>query len=179
MTSMRFTFTMLVASGLYAAGCGSDDADDTGGDEHGNHDHDHGAETGSSSGTPGTTAPGTESGSTTSDHDHGADEHGSVDEHGTSAGDDHSIDTDPGDPIVAYCGCMLEYCHDQYHAKWGEDHMASEEACLMEAQGLPSNGGPTESGNFFECREHFCELAAGGDESVCDNAIGAAVCVDG
>ncbi|MBC8069053.1 MAG: hypothetical protein IAG13_12025 [Deltaproteobacteria bacterium] len=161
MTSLRFSFRVLVAGGVYAAGCSSDDSEDTGADEHGAHDHDHGAEAGSSSGTPGTTGD-----------DHGAEEHGS------SAGDEHGIDTDTSDPIVAYCGCMLEFCHDEYHAKWGEDHLESEEACAMEAQGLPSNGGPTEMGNFLECRQHFCELAMGGDESVCPNAIGEAVCVE-
>lgn len=108
------------------------------------------------------------------DHDHGADEHG-AEEHGES-GHDHSVDTDADDPVVVYCSCMLANCHEPYHMKWGEDEMAAEEACLMEAQGVPSNGGPTEMGNFLECRQHFCDAAAM-DDTVCANALGDAVCM--
>ena len=30
-----------------------------------------------------------------------------------------------GDPLMDYCSCMLNRCHDGYHATWGEDHLAS------------------------------------------------------
>lgn len=150
---------------LLVFACKSVDSGDTGGSTH---DSDHGAET--TAGTSATTGPGSSSGDhgaeTTADSDHGA----------SSGSDDHGVDTDSSDAIVAYCGCMLANCHDEYHAKWGEDHVASEEACMMEAEALPQNGSPIEAGNFFECREHFCEAAAG-DPSVCANAIGAAVCI--
>jgi hypothetical protein len=47
---------------------------------------------------------------------------------------------------------------------------------MMEAQALPTNGAPIESGNFLECRQHFCDAGAA-DEALCENAIGNAVCV--
>ncbi len=161
---------------LLVFACKSDDSGDTGVTTDHDHDDDHGAE--ASAGTSSATTPGTSSGG---DHDHVAEttadsDHGASSSSGDHGGDDHSVDTDGSDPIVAYCGCMLANCHDEYHAKWGEDHVASEEACMMEAEALPQNGSPIEAGNFFECREHFCEAAAG-DPSVCANAIGAAVCI--
>jgi hypothetical protein len=141
---------------------------------------------------PGCPTNGTgEEGASTTEHEHGA-EHGtgssSGHEHGTgsssghatgssSADDhDHSIDTSAEDPAVAYCSCMLANCHDQYHAEWGDDEMAAEAACLMEADALPMNGSDIDMGNFIECRMHFCELAAD-DETLCTNAIGDAVCI--
>ena len=106
--------------------------------------------------------------------EHGAGEHG-AEEHG-GAEHDHSVDTDQNDPVVAYCSCMLANCHDPYHAKWSDDEIMAEQACLMEAQALPVNGAPTEMGNFLECRQHFCDAAAT-DATVCANAIGDAVCM--
>lgn len=110
--------------------------------------------------------------------EHAAEEHGHADEHGASetADHDHSVDTDPNDPVVAYCSCVFANCHEPYHMKWGEDEMMSEAACLMEAQALPSNGAPIEMGNFIECRQHFCDAAAT-DPTVCTNALGDAVCM--
>lgn len=101
-------------------------------------------------------------------HEHGSDEHGS-DEH-------DGIDTSADDPAVAYCGCVFSNCHEAYHMKWGADEMASEAACLMEADALPMNGSDIDMGNFIECRMHFCELAAD-DETLCANALGDAVCM--
>ena len=69
---------------------------------------------------------------------------------------------------------MLANCHDQYHDTWGEDHKASEAACLMEADALPMNGSDIDMGNFIECRQHFCDMAAS-DEALCANALGDAV----
>ncbi len=72
-----------------------------------------------------------------------------------------------------YCGCMLLSCHDQYHQKFGpeSDEVAAREACLAEAGALPVNGSDVDSGNFIECRLHFC-TAGKTDPSVCDNTIG-------
>ena len=107
--------------------------------------------------------------------EHGAAEHGAA-EHGAADSHDHSVDTDAMDPAVIYCSCVFANCHEPYHAKWGEDEMAAETACLAEANALPSNGGPTEMGNFIECRQHFCDMAAA-DPMVCTNALGDAVCM--
>ncbi len=112
------------------------------------------------------------------DHgDHGSTSHGTADhgtaDHGTA---DHGIETSADDPAVIYCSCVLANCHDPYHAKWGDDEMVAQAACLMEADALPKNGGDTEMGNFIECRQHFCELAAA-DADQCANALGDAVCI--
>lgn len=113
------------------------------------------------------------------------DDSASTTEHdpGASTGHDHGADTgstghdtSADDPAVAYCSCVFVNCHEPYHAKWGEDEMASEAACLMEADALPMNGSDIEMGNFIECRMHFCELAAD-DETLCANALGDAVCM--
>jgi hypothetical protein len=113
-------------------------------------------------------------GGDTAADEHGAGAHGAG-EHGADT-HDHSVDTDADDPAVVYCSCVLANCHEPYHTKWGEDEMAAEAACLAEAGALPSNGGPTEMGNFIECRQHFCDAAAA-DPTVCTNALGDAVCM--
>ncbi|MFO0635036.1 MAG: hypothetical protein U0168_19505 [Nannocystaceae bacterium] len=118
-------------------------------------------------------------GGDTAADEHGAGEHGASEASGSgTAADthDHSVDSDADDPAVAYCSCVFANCHEPYHAKWGEDEMAAEAACLAEAGALPSNGGPTEMGNFIECRQHFCDAAAA-DPTVCTNALGDAVCM--
>ncbi|MBX7078765.1 MAG: hypothetical protein K1X88_06210 [Nannocystaceae bacterium] len=118
-------------------------------------------------------------GGDTAADEHGAGEHGaseaSAGEHGADT-HDHSVDSDGTDPAVAYCSCMLANCHEPYHTKFGEDEMAAEAACLAEAGAVPSNGAPTEMGNFIECRQHFCD-AAMADPTVCTNALGDAVCM--
>lgn len=108
--------------------------------------------------------------------EHGAGEHGAGEHGGSADSHDHSVDTDAMDPAVIYCSCVLANCHEPYHAKWGEDELAAETACLAEANALPSNGGPTEMGNFIECRQHFCDMAMA-DSTVCTNALGDAVCM--
>jgi len=151
---MRFSslpnFSSLVTCTLLLAGCPSDDTGDEGAStaEHGaEHGHEHGAE-------------------------HGADEHGTAE----NGDHDHSIDTSADDPSVAYCSCVFSNCHEPYHEKWGEDEMAAEAACLMEADALPMNGSDIDMGNFIECRMHYCELAAT-DPTLCDNALTDAVCM--
>ena len=139
----------LSAFALLLAGCPGNNGDEGASTSENGHEHghEHGAE-------------------------HGADEHGG-EEHGDH---DHSIDTSADDPAVAYCSCVFSTCHEAYHMKWGEDEMASEAACLMEADALPMNGSDIDMGNFIECRMHFCALAAN-DETLCANALGDAVCM--
>lgn len=174
---MRQRTTSICIALLSLAGfaCSSDDSD-TGNattpttTDHGATSHDHGATTHDHGATT------HDHGATT--HDHGATTHDHGGTHGadTHGGHDHTIDTDGSDPAVAYCMCVFVNCHEQYHAKWGEDEMVSEQACLAEAGALPSNGAPIETGNFIECREHFCELAQA-DSTQCDAALGNTVCI--
>ena len=104
-------------------------------------------------------------------------------DHDTHETDDHTVDSDGDDPVVAYCSCMLINCHETYHGKWGEEELPAQEACIAEAGALPENGSDVDAGNFFECRQHFCAMAT--DDAcptedgcdACDAAIGSAVCM--
>lgn len=129
----------------------------------------------------------TSSGETTHDSDHHeastghatgttADTHA---DHGeTTHGETTHGDPTHGDPTAAqYCACMLENCHDQYHATWGEEHPDSETMCMAAAEAVPSVGVPAMSGDSIECRLHFCELGHD-DPAACDTALGTAPCVD-
>jgi hypothetical protein len=147
----------LLAHAFILAGCPANNTGDEGASttEHGTTEH-------------GTTEQGTT--------EHGTTEHGTTEQGTTEHGTHDGIETSADDPAVVYCSCVFSNCHDAYHEKWGEDEMASEAACLMEAEALPVNGSDIEMGNFIECRMHFCELAAD-DESLCANALGDAVCV--
>jgi len=104
----------------------------------------------------------------------GHDDETTAGEHGTA---EHGTETGGGSSAEQYCFCMLENCHDQYHATWGEEHPQSEEMCLTAAEAVPSVGMPAMSGNSLECRLHFCELGHD-DPTACDIALGAAPCVD-
>jgi len=81
-------------------------------------------------------------------------------------------------PGFDYCNCMLSACHDEYHSAFGPetDEVAARENCLAVATELPSAGMDVDTGNFVECRLHYCELGKS-DESVCPNTIGG-VCAD-
>lgn len=79
-------------------------------------------------------------------------------------------------PLDAYCTCMLENCHDQYHGTWGEDHEIAEAMCAAAAAALPSVGMPATRGNSLECRQHYCELGRA-VAGACDSAIGGGACV--
>mgnify|MGYP000031085535 CR=1 FL=1 len=125
---------------------------------------------------PTTSAAPTETGSetssvtTTGDAETAAHEHTETTEpHGTSG------TTGEDSPVDAYCLCMLEICHDQYHALWGEDHRESEAMCRAYAEGVPSVGMPAMSGDSIECRLHFCTLGED-DPGPCESALGAAPC---
>lgn len=105
---------------------------------------------------------------------------GSTGHHGSEAtGDSHgetAATTGALSPIEAYCACMLERCHDQYHGTWGEEHESSEAMCIAAAGALPSVGMPATMGNSLECRQHYCDI--GEDEAgACDSAIGGGSCV--
>ena len=80
-------------------------------------------------------------------------------------------------PIDLYCACMLENCHDEYHATWGEDHEASEAMCAAAAATVPSVGMPATMGNSLECRQHYCELGEP-EPGACASALGGGACVD-
>ena len=112
-------------------------------------------------------------GETHADHGTGTADSGTA-EHGSESAS--SSETGVDGAVAAYCACVLENCHEPYHAKWGEDEIMAQAACLAEAGALPQNGAPIEMGNFLECRQHFCD-AAMADPSVCTNALGDAVCM--
>jgi len=120
-----------------------------------------------------TDAPtGTTTGETGHDHTSTATTgHDTHDTHHTS-----TATTGEQSPVDAYCACMLENCHDLYHATWGEDHEASEAMCLAAAEALPSVGVPATRGNSIECRLHYCELGRA-VAGACDSAIGGGACV--
>ncbi len=117
----------------------------------------------------------------TADHGsetHGSETHGSETHGSETHGSETHGETTAGDtPAAQYCACMLENCHDQYHATWGEEHPDSETMCLAAAEAVPSVGMPAMSGNSIECRLHFCELGHD-DPAACDTALGTAPCAD-
>jgi len=120
---------------------------------------------------------GSETGAATdTTHAHETDTHETVDTVDTV--DTHATEpetTGSGTPVDAYCECMLENCHDLYHATWGEDHRASEAMCAAYAESVPSVGMPAMSGDSLECRLYFCGLGHD-DPSACDSAYGGAPC---
>lgn len=75
-----------------------------------------------------------------------------------------------------YCTCMLVSCHDKFHSKWGEADGDAAAACIANANAVPKRGMETETGNFLECRMHFCGI---GDENdtACEKAAGEATCL--
>ncbi|MGE0324138.1 MAG: hypothetical protein AB7K71_40130 [Polyangiaceae bacterium] len=94
---------------------------------------------------------------------------------GGSAGASTGGSGDASANVVAYCDCMLNSCHDEYHATWGEDHIVAEAQCHAEAGMVPENGSATESGDFIECRLAACQRA-GQDANACAAALGGDVC---
>ena len=102
---------------------------------------------------------------------------GSASSSSGSTGDEQPTGTSTGGgtPAVAYCECMVVYCHDDYHGTWGEDHDMSVAMCEAEAAALPVAGGPVTQGEFIECRVHYCELAKT-DPGACASAIGGGSC---
>jgi len=89
---------------------------------------------------------------------------------------------DSGDPLLDYCSCMLNRCHDVYHSTWGEDHLESEAACIEAAGAVPLAGEEVTSGNYLECRQYFCSAAevsddGGDDPDNCPQAMGDHTCL--
>lgn len=76
-----------------------------------------------------------------------------------------------------YCSCMLDTCHDAYHEAFGPetDEPAARAACLTEAEALPVAGMDVDSGNFIECRLHYCEIGVETQDN-CDASIGEGAC---
>lgn len=123
---------------------------------------------------PAGAADDTSTGGTTHDTHDTHDPHDTHDTHATS--DAPTTGGEAFTPVDVYCGCMLENCHDQYHALWGEDHLESEAMCKAAAEAVPSVGAPASSGDSIECRIHHCELGHD-DPAACDSALGAAPCM--
>ena len=97
--------------------------------------------------------------------------------------DGHHDHEPSGDPLMDYCNCMLNRCHDIYHVTWGEDHLESEAACLEAAGTLPLAGEEVTSGNYLECRQYYCSAAevidgAGDDADNCPQAMGEHTCIE-
>ena len=124
-------------------------------------------------------------GTTTDDHHHESSGSTTHEDHGSGTATDPTGDTTAGgsgttdgyQPPSAqgYCDCMLDVCHDLYHATWGEDHVASEMMCLASFDASPSAGMPATEGDSKECRAYHCEAAAR-DETLCESALGGGVC---
>lgn len=133
------------------------------------------------------TTTGTTTDSTGHAHEtHGTHETGSETAAPTEAHDTHEHETHAthaeetgttgaATPVDVYCECMLENCHDQYHALWGEDHVESEAMCQAAAGAVPSVGMDAMSGDSIECRTHFCSVGHD-DAAACESALGGAPC---
>jgi hypothetical protein len=99
--------------------------------------------------------------------------------HETEAGHDETAAADSGgDPVSAYCSCLLVNCHDPFHATYGEGDDVAVPACNAAAAAFPSVGMDAMSGDSLECRQHFCDEAAT-DEAACAAAMGEEICVAG
>ena len=127
--------------------------------------------------TGSTTAHPTEGAETHASHAAHTEDAGTSPVTGASTANHETGGTDTGGPSpAAYCACMLENCHDQYHGTWGEDHRAAEAMCAAAAAALPSVGMPATRGNSLECRYYYCELGHA-DPTACESAIGGGECV--
>jgi len=173
------SFGLLVA---LAAACGESDTASTGGGT-GDASTTSAASTtsgvastgGVTTGEPATSTPATtSSGGTTSDGS-ASSASSSSGEGTTSAAASSSSSSSSGTggdppPITEYCDCLLSKCHDQYHMKFGEDHVAAEMMCLAYAESIPTIGMPAESGASIECYYWACT------QSDCTSAFGGGVC---
>ena len=178
------SFGLLVA---LAAACGESDTASTGGGT-GDASTTSAASTtsgvastgGSTAGEPATSTPTTtSSGGTTSDGSAASvssssgegttTEAASSSSTGSSSTGSSGTGGDPP-PLTEYCDCMLSKCHDQYHMKFGEDHVAAEMMCLAYAASVPTIGAPAESGASIECYYWACT------QSDCTSAFGGGVC---
>ncbi len=112
------------------------------------------------------------------EHEHGdAGEHhhdGDAGEHGHGDAGEVTLDGGVSDEATAYCNCVFLSCHDDYHAKWGEDELESRAACLTEADALAPGAEGSEMGDNLSCRQHFCDAAP----TDCAAALGGAPCTE-
>jgi hypothetical protein len=164
-------------STTHAEGSASTHEDPTGHATHASHTGSTGATTGATTGmTTGDVTTHATHDSHASHDTHAT--HTTTDTTDTQASTSSTGSTDGGDPppVTDYCACMLENCHDQYHATWGEDHVAAEAMCTAAAESLPSVGMPATDGNSLECRYYYCQLGHD-DPAACDSAIGGGSCV--
>jgi hypothetical protein len=83
----------------------------------------------------------------------------------------------PSSLAETYCDCMLLTCHDAYHDHFGpeSDEEAARAACWAEAETLPVAGMDVDSGNFVECRIHYC-ASGSEDADTCAATIGEGAC---
>lgn len=96
--------------------------------------------------------------------------------------DSEPADSEPEDsepptptPEEAYCTCVFATCHEHYHARWGEDEVASAAACRAEAaEILAEVDGP----QTLECRTQVCVTAPLDDPDDCPIAVGDVACAD-
>lgn len=92
------------------------------------------------------------------------------------AGADHDTLPEANDAFTPeadlYCRCMLFSCHDPFHDTWGLDDVEAFDSCLLEISAVPVNGEPTLTGDFQECRLHFCQQGV----PDCDAALGLTIC---
>jgi hypothetical protein len=118
----------------------------------------------------------------------GEDGHGSEDV-GESGSDDTDSDgtdtdgTDTGDGDMAgdLCACLLFRCHVSFHDRWGVEDGVATAACKEEMEALPKAGMDVDSGDFIECRVHYCEMSENDDPEAddpdfCPQAMGETVC---
>ena len=172
------SFGLLVA---LAAACGESDTASTGGGT-GDASTTSAASTtsgvastgGVTTGEPATSTPATtSSGGTTSDGSASSASSSSGEGTTSAAASSSSSSSGTGGdppPITEYCDCLLSKCHDQYHMKFGEDHVAAEMMCLAYAESVPTIGMPAESGASIECYYWACT------QSDCTSAFGGGVC---
>jgi hypothetical protein len=80
------------------------------------------------------------------------------------------------DIVLAYCECMFLYCHDFYHATWGEDEQAAVNNCREEARRLP-RADPGADAPGLECALDACQQAQPTpDAPLCAQARGPSTC---
>lgn len=108
---------------------------------------------------------------------------GCGDDHGSSDGGESGSDETGAEEDLPtdLCNCLLVRCHVSFHDRWGTEDGAAIMACKEEVGGLPEAGMDVDSGNFIECRVHYCEMSENtdpeaDDPDLCPQAMGQMVC---
>jgi hypothetical protein len=90
-----------------------------------------------------------------------------------SNGDVGPEDAGADDLSERYCRCMTGYCFDGWPGNLSFDE------CVAFADGLHRAGSSVTTGDFIECRIHWCEVhITSFDNTHCDHARGQSVCVE-